>query len=48
MKKGRIPKPENEKKIQLTTNRCFTPAEIEFHGGIEQLKIKMKNKVLEL
>jgi hypothetical protein len=48
MKAGVKPKPITEKKIQITTNRCFTPNEIKSHGGLEALKIKMKNKVLEI
>lgn len=48
MKPGRTPKALEDKKIQITTNRCFTPQEVKSHGGIEALKIKMKNKVLEI
>ena len=48
MKTGRTPKALEDKKIQITTNRCVTPQEFKSHGWIEALKIKMKNKVLEI
>lgn len=48
MKTGRKQKPLSEKKIQVTVNRCFTPQEISSLGGLESLKVKMKEKVLEI